>query len=613
MKPRFVLAALVVALFAHAPGLTQYSQVQDEGSNLASQTTINFVGRPITCANDTDRTTCTVSTPVIFVDDYGAKGDGVADDTQPWQDAIAAASLGESGLFLMGTVVGRGTANYRITDTIKIREARNGIVDGNGARFMWDGPSGVPMWLLEDTEQVRIQNMYIWVDVDEELNAAFELRNPGGACNSVAPNGNILEGIIVTAVWDGLDYGVRFTQPLGEEACNDCPSGLTACLNVNNDVARIIRSGFFNYKEAAISIEHSQSTWHQLIDVQWSSAVYPQAPPASKFVNLKKGSFQSFGTSGSGATDTDFYIEDPNVGIVIQNANSENSNRFIRTLDLVASDAPQPLRIIGGRFSVNKLAGDGKFIDWNRAGPLLIDGLMVEGSYPGSNSPRLHFDPDLIFGDESMLQVTGCHFLWPLADTHDIIQLGPKARLVAHSNTCHHGTFGVDDRTASCTGLAAGIYANSSVTFAKLGAMRDGHFVFCSDCKRNTAPCEGGGTGTMAARTGGAWHCGGFPGSVVFELEGQTIDDNETSLQVVDPTADRTIKLPNANGTLVVTGSSSTLHGVARWGSADPAFDTGDEVCAEAGLTCVTTYNMGTPFATACNATHAQRYLAFCN
>ena len=60
-----------------------------------------------------------------------------------------------------------------------------------------------------------------------------------------------------------------------------------------------------------------------------------------------------------------------------------------------------------------------------------------------------------------------------------------------------------------------------------------------------------------------------------FRFEGSTADDYETNLTVVDPTADRTITLPNATGTVVlkdttdeltnktISGSSNTLSNIA--------------------------------------------------
>ena len=44
-------------------------------------------------------------------------------------------------------------------------------------------------------------------------------------------------------------------------------------------------------------------------------------------------------------------------------------------------------------------------------------------------------------------------------------------------------------------------------------------------------------------------------------FEGDTIDDFETTLTVVDPTADRTITLPNVTGTVVTTGDTNTVTG----------------------------------------------------
>ena len=44
--------------------------------------------------------------------------------------------------------------------------------------------------------------------------------------------------------------------------------------------------------------------------------------------------------------------------------------------------------------------------------------------------------------------------------------------------------------------------------------------------------------------------------SIVFE--GASADDFETTLTVVDPTADRTITLPNETGTLITTAGAAT-------------------------------------------------------
>ena len=47
--------------------------------------------------------------------------------------------------------------------------------------------------------------------------------------------------------------------------------------------------------------------------------------------------------------------------------------------------------------------------------------------------------------------------------------------------------------------------------------------------------------------------------SKVILFEGSTSDANSTTLTVVDPTADRTITLPNETGTVITTGSTDTI------------------------------------------------------
>lgn len=47
--------------------------------------------------------------------------------------------------------------------------------------------------------------------------------------------------------------------------------------------------------------------------------------------------------------------------------------------------------------------------------------------------------------------------------------------------------------------------------------------------------------------------------TTTFEFEGATADANETTLTVVDPTADRTVSLPNATGTVMLDSVSASL------------------------------------------------------
>ena len=69
-------------------------------------------------------------------------------------------------------------------------------------------------------------------------------------------------------------------------------------------------------------------------------------------------------------------------------------------------------------------------------------------------------------------------------------------------------------------------------------------------------------------------------GTIVFE--GATDDGNETTLTVADPSADRTITLPDASGTVQLTGSSSLT--VADDGTIGSSSDTDAIAISAAGV-----------------------------
>jgi hypothetical protein len=56
----------------------------------------------------------------------------------------------------------------------------------------------------------------------------------------------------------------------------------------------------------------------------------------------------------------------------------------------------------------------------------------------------------------------------------------------------------------------------------------------------------------------------GTIGSSGLAFEGSTNDASETTLNVIDPTADRTINLPNASGTVALTSDITNVEDFAR-------------------------------------------------
>ena len=65
--------------------------------------------------------------------------------------------------------------------------------------------------------------------------------------------------------------------------------------------------------------------------------------------------------------------------------------------------------------------------------------------------------------------------------------------------------------------------------------------------------------GAKNLSTSGYFYTSATTGGIFFE--GATADAHETKITVVDPTADRTITIPNETGTIVTTGSSAVVTG----------------------------------------------------
>ena len=60
-----------------------------------------------------------------------------------------------------------------------------------------------------------------------------------------------------------------------------------------------------------------------------------------------------------------------------------------------------------------------------------------------------------------------------------------------------------------------------------------------------------------------------------FTFEGTTSDNFETTLTVIDPTADRTVSLPNESGTVVLQDSTDTLTNKTITNATIDGFNTG--------------------------------------
>jgi len=163
----------------------------------------------------------------INVKDYGAVGDGIADDTAAIQAAIDATGVTTT---LRGGNIYVPSGNYKITDTLLLKRksiqfvgAGWGGSGGGGTVLRWAGSAGIPMLRVWQGWGTRIKNMRLAGLTTARPSAGVSFYNITGD-----PNGNSHNGL--DHVWIGqfegydtdlgaqIDYGVLYE---GDNVNND--------------------------------------------------------------------------------------------------------------------------------------------------------------------------------------------------------------------------------------------------------------------------------------------------------------------------------------------------------------------------------------------------------
>ena len=184
--------------------------------------------------------------------------------------------------------------------------------------------------------------------------------------------------------------------------------------------------------------------------------------------------------------------------------------------------------------------------------------------------------------------ITGNRFAGTATDSDALGGALASTFLKSTENDTTSGTLGI----VNDTGLTIGIDSDLSITVDSTGAIISN---VISDTDITFKVNDGGTTTTVMTLDGSLAHVGigtltpttklqvvGTVKATAFEgiisaggdssfsnltllqngtimFEGATDDDNETTLTVIDPTADRTISLPNVSGTVITTGDSGTV------------------------------------------------------
>jgi hypothetical protein len=157
-------------------------------------------------------------------------------------------------------------------------------------------------------------------------------------------------------------------------------------------------------------------------------------------------------------------------------------------------------------------------------------------------------------------QAAGMHWVTPASGTVLSVSVNSPLTVVSGSTT---PVISIPDASTSVRGSVQ-LTDSTSTTSSSLAATATA--VKSAFDLANAALPRAGGTITGAVVVGTA-------GSLQFE--GSTDDGFETTLAAADPTADRTITLPNITGTVITTGDTGTVTNTMLAGSiADTKLDT---------------------------------------
>lgn len=137
---------------------------------------------------------------------FGAKGNGVADDTAAIQKTIDAAAAASEG-----AIAYLPTGHYVITSTLRI-SGKNFFVGGSGwgTKLIWKGPEGGVMTEVRDPQQVTLEELMIGAHDAGAMNNSIDIQQLGSA----KPSHMTYDGVYVFGMYQKapLRKGLRFTN-----------------------------------------------------------------------------------------------------------------------------------------------------------------------------------------------------------------------------------------------------------------------------------------------------------------------------------------------------------------------------------------------------------------
>ena len=350
-------------------------------------------------------------TNAIYPESFGAKGDGIVNDTEALQAAINAAPTSGSGAEIVLTRRYRITAPLEIINDAAHRRRLGLTIRGLNAApggfshqtgITWAGPANQPIIKIHSRENT-LRNFVITVADKHTASCAIEIDQVPG---EVANTRNTFE-----YMWIDGGLGLGTSGKLENGVVIGPRPGI-----YNLDYMYFRQCFFSRINEACVDIRSNtgQSKHNTFDQCAFLEAKYG--------IKQLTGSFESYGCAFGALRGAAISLYGPTDNIMIVNPDEEGCARFIESR--AGGSSGWPLLIQGGRFELNGLAADGRFIDYTYSGPITIQSAQF------SQVPTTRFRIRVgAGGPGGILIATGCQF--PNATPFEMI---PNSRLKAYGN-----------------------------------------------------------------------------------------------------------------------------------------------------------------------------------
>lgn len=350
------LAGLILAVATTVPGQIRYKA---NGTGAVS----------LSLAQEIASRGCTAT-------EFGAKGDGIADDTTALQNAInnchivllpdggfkitATLAIDErSGLVLRGTGM-RGFNNG------------TGLTGGLGSVIIWAGNTTDPAIKVTGSADVTIDQVKIFAQTSSPLDTGIRYETKTGRLNTHNALRNV--GVFSDGILGSLHYGVRFVAGTGGDA--------------NNDQGMFDYLTLAGYDTAGIDINHAQSVDHRFYNLIIGSGV---GTTTYGITAATGATFSVYGGGGGGHSGADFNVRGTAFSpITISDFHTENSAHFLITQGGTPINAAGGVTLIGCSFTDGSVAANGRVIDFETQGPLTI--INFESNFSTAKNKSIYYD-----------------------------------------------------------------------------------------------------------------------------------------------------------------------------------------------------------------------------